>query len=195
MPPGKGYIIQDPLNSRKVWNAYSRSAHGWSASFNYGPKKWQNYYIGNNGFLNIHIYLVGLSCMDLWLTQASISRLYQPNSYLKYTNPDRNFCTQKWTAPLCVWVKVKSQEHQEPHELYTCTNLKKAPLKEGPNSWVKSVSHVTGRCAFFNHVKLQSFTKLKADRPHPRNYSTHKQIPRTDNDSSLLFAGLAKPSL
>ncbi len=30
--------------------------------------------------------------------------------------------------------------------------------------------------------------KLKADRPHPRDYSTHRQTPWTDNDSSLLFA-------
>ncbi len=30
--------------------------------------------------------------------------------------------------------------------------------------------------------------ELKADRPHPRDYSTHRQTPRTDNDSSLLFA-------
>ena len=34
--------------------------------------------------------------------------------------------------------------------------------------------------------------KLKADRPHPRDYSTHKQTPWTDNDSSLLFAALGK---
>ncbi len=29
---------------------------------------------------------------------------------------------------------------------------------------------------------------LKADRPHPRDYSTHRQTPRTDNDPSLLFS-------
>ncbi len=34
--------------------------------------------------------------------------------------------------------------------------------------------------------------KLKADRPHPRDYSTHRQTPRTDNDSSLLFPALGK---
>ncbi len=33
---------------------------------------------------------------------------------------------------------------------------------------------------------------LKADRPHPRDKSTHRQIPRTDNDSSLLFVALGK---
>ncbi len=33
---------------------------------------------------------------------------------------------------------------------------------------------------------------LKADRPHPRDYSTHRQTPPTDNDSSLLFAALGK---
>ncbi len=33
----------------------------------------------------------------------------------------------------------------------------------------------------FKHIYL-----LKADRPHPRDYSTHRQTPRTDNDSSLL---------
>ncbi len=34
--------------------------------------------------------------------------------------------------------------------------------------------------------------KIKADRPHPRGYSTHRQTPWTDNDSSLLFAALGK---
>ena len=29
----------------------------------------------------------------------------------------------------------------------------------------------------------RTFSSLKADRPHPRDYSTHKQTPRTDNDS------------
>ena len=29
--------------------------------------------------------------------------------------------------------------------------------------------------------------KLKADRLHPRDHSTHRQTPWTDNDSSLLF--------
>ena len=33
---------------------------------------------------------------------------------------------------------------------------------------------------------------LKADRPHPRDKSTHRQIPRSDNDSSLLFVSLGK---
>ena len=35
-------------------------------------------------------------------------------------------------------------------------------------------------------------SKLKADRPHPRDYSTCRQTPLTDNDSSLLFAALGK---
>ncbi len=30
--------------------------------------------------------------------------------------------------------------------------------------------------------------RLKADRSHLRDYSTHRPTPRTDNDSSLLFA-------
>ncbi len=30
-----------------------------------------------------------------------------------------------------------------------------------------------------NHLNV-----LKADRPHPRDYSTHRQTPWTDNDSS-----------
>ncbi len=34
--------------------------------------------------------------------------------------------------------------------------------------------------------------KLKADRPHPRDKSTHRQTPRTDNDFSLLFVALGK---
>ena len=35
--------------------------------------------------------------------------------------------------------------------------------------------------------------KLKADRPHPLDYSTQRQTPRTDtNDSALLFAALGK---
>ncbi len=36
---------------------------------------------------------------------------------------------------------------------------------------------------------------LKADRPHPRDYSKHRQTPWTDNDSSLLFATLGKAEL
>ncbi len=37
--------------------------------------------------------------------------------------------------------------------------------------------------------------KLKADRPHPRDNSTHRQTRWTDNESSLLFAalGIAEP--
>ena len=38
------------------------------------------------------------------------------------------------------------------------------------------------------HVCPSLLFKLKADRPHPRDYSKHRQIPRTDNDPSLLFA-------
>ncbi len=34
--------------------------------------------------------------------------------------------------------------------------------------------------------------ELKADRPHSRDYSTHRQTPRNDNDSSLPFAALGK---
>ena len=43
-----------------------------------------------------------------------------------------------------------------------------------------------------NFFPFNSHYKLKADRPHPRDYSTHRQTPRTDNDSSLLFAALGK---
>ncbi len=32
---------------------------------------------------------------------------------------------------------------------------------------------------------------IKSDRPHPRDYSPHRQTPWTDNDS-LLFAALGK---
>ena len=34
--------------------------------------------------------------------------------------------------------------------------------------------------------------RLKADRPHPCDYSTHRQTTWTDNDSSLLFSALGK---
>ncbi len=33
-------------------------------------------------------------------------------------------------------------------------------------------------------------SELEVDRPHLRDYSTHKQTPWTDNDPSLLFAAL-----
>ena len=36
------------------------------------------------------------------------------------------------------------------------------------------------------------FKELKAGRPHPRNYSTHRQTPWTDYDSSLPFSALGK---
>ena len=36
---------------------------------------------------------------------------------------------------------------------------------------------------------MSCHTKLKADRPHPCNYLTHRQIPRTDNDSSSAVRG------
>ncbi len=39
---------------------------------------------------------------------------------------------------------------------------------------------------------VKSLFQLKADRPPPRDYSTHRQTSRTDNDSSLLFAALGK---
>ncbi len=39
---------------------------------------------------------------------------------------------------------------------------------------------------------MKIIPELKADRPHPCDYSTHRQTPRTDNDSSLLFAVLGK---
>ncbi len=34
--------------------------------------------------------------------------------------------------------------------------------------------------------------KLKAYGPHPRDHSTHRQTPWTENDSSLLFVALGK---
>ncbi len=37
-----------------------------------------------------------------------------------------------------------------------------------------------------------SMLELKVGRPHPHDNSTHRQTPRTDNDSSLLFAALGK---
>ncbi len=51
---------------------------------------------------------------------------------------------------------------------------------------------------YTHKVTHQKVFKLKADRPHPRDYlthrhySTHRQTPWTDNDSSLLFAALGK---
>ena len=36
------------------------------------------------------------------------------------------------------------------------------------------------------------YSKLKADQPHPHDYSAHRQTPWTDNDSSLLFAAFGK---
>ena len=38
----------------------------------------------------------------------------------------------------------------------------------------------------------QSAHELKVDRPHPCNYSTHRQTPWTDNESCLLCAALGK---
>ncbi len=37
----------------------------------------------------------------------------------------------------------------------------------------------------------QTEKKLKADRPHPPDYSTQRQTPWTDNDSSMLIAALS----
>ncbi len=51
---------------------------------------------------------------------------------------------------------------------------------------IKSMSRLHQGFATFKHFLLQ----LKADRPHPHDYSTHRQTPWTDNDSSLLFAAL-----
>ena len=45
--------------------------------------------------------------------------------------------------------------------------------------------------ALIKAIKL----KLKADRPHPRGYSTHRQTPWTDNYSSLLFAVRGRPDI
>ena len=43
-------------------------------------------------------------------------------------------------------------------------------------------------------IDSDSIKKLKANRnrPHLRDKSTHRKIPRTDNDSSLLFVALGK---
>ena len=38
----------------------------------------------------------------------------------------------------------------------------------------------------------QALCKLKTNRPHPPDYSTHRQTPSTDNESSLLCAALGK---
>ncbi len=46
-------------------------------------------------------------------------------------------------------------------------------------------------CAQIKILKLYIYMTLKADRLHPRDYSTHRQ-PWTDNVSSLLFAALGK---
>ncbi len=52
------------------------------------------------------------------------------------------------------------------------------------NSFVHSVNI---RKLICNKITL---FKLKADRLHPHDYSTHRQTPWTDNDSSFLFSGL-----
>ncbi len=44
----------------------------------------------------------------------------------------------------------------------------------------------------YNACNLQRQVPLKANRLHPSGYSTHRPIPWTDNDSSLLFAVLGK---
>ena len=41
-------------------------------------------------------------------------------------------------------------------------------------------------------VDLKRISRLKADRPHPRDNSTHRQTLWTDNDSSLLLLALGK---
>ena len=37
-----------------------------------------------------------------------------------------------------------------------------------------------------------NISKFEADPPHPHDYSTHRQTPWTDDDSSFLFAALGK---
>ena len=41
-------------------------------------------------------------------------------------------------------------------------------------------------------ISHKRYYKLKADRPWPHDYSTHRQRHWTDNDSSLLLAALGK---
>ena len=49
-------------------------------------------------------------------------------------------------------------------------------------------------CVYFTLFRVYDKThfKLKADRPHPRDNSAHRQTLWTDNDSSLLVAALGK---
>ncbi len=54
------------------------------------------------------------------------------------------------------------------------------------------LSFFQGNCQFLSKMYVQNHKKLKADRPYPRNHSTYRQTPWTDNDSSLLFAALGK---
>ncbi len=49
----------------------------------------------------------------------------------------------------------------------------------------------TYTCIFF-YIYHLTISWLKADRPHPRDNSTHRQTRWTDNESSLLFAALGK---
>ncbi len=50
-------------------------------------------------------------------------------------------------------------------------------------------------CCTFTLIGHPVYCKLKADRPHPRDYSTHRRTPLTDNYSSLLFAHSFEESL
>ncbi len=76
----------------------------------------------------------------------------------------------------------------------SATNLGYHPLVNTiPFSYNKCLRlSISSSSEFYIDLYVFNSMELKADRLHPRDYSTHKQTPWTNNDSSLLFAALCK---
>ncbi len=89
------------------------------------------------------------------------------------------------------------------HPWWVHCSITQFPLSDNTETTILLV-HYRGGCRINSFTRKEGYSiqviysatyqiiQLKADRPHPRNYSKHRQTPETDNDSSLLFAALGK---
>ncbi len=94
-----------------------------------------------------------------------------------------------FTSPCCILLQVGGSSAETPHGHFRALILYDHD-RWGAILLVCHLHQLVSTAAQSAHSQLEE--KLKADGPHPRVYSTHRQTPWTDNDSSLLFAALSK---
>ncbi len=85
-------------------------------------------------------------------------------------------------------MKLETPTNLKQDVIHVCvlSNLKLGIPGADPELWSGEQKHE--KWGFSIHgVDSNDSLKLKADRPYSCDYSTHRQTPWTDNDSSLLF--------